>query len=111
MYMENPMIDTLAYSKKLQAAGVPQEIAEAQATIFAEVIQGRLTTKDELKDEISGLRNEMHHEFQNVRHEMQSLEERLNHRIDNVTYQLTIRLGGLMAVGITILATLHKFIG
>ena len=29
----------------------------------------------------------------------------------DVTHQLTIRLGSLMAVGIAILATLHKFVG
>ncbi len=116
--MGTAMIDTLAYSKKLQAVGVSPEVAEAHATVFAEIIQDRLVTRDdlqltknELTQEISDLRKEMHQEIRSVRSDMHSVEERLNHRIDNVTHQLTIRLGSLMAVGIAILATLHKFVG
>jgi len=41
--------DTLAYAKKLIAAGVPAEQAEVQAETFAEIIDGRLATRHDLK--------------------------------------------------------------
>ena len=42
--------DTLAYAKKLKAAGFTEEQAEVQAEAFAEIIQERLTTKQDLKE-------------------------------------------------------------
>ncbi len=40
--------DTLAYSKKLKAAGVPEKQAEVQAEAFAEIIEDRLATKQDI---------------------------------------------------------------
>ncbi|MFH1003903.1 MAG: DUF1640 domain-containing protein [Bacteroidota bacterium] len=42
--------DTLAYAKKLIAVGVPAQQAEAQAETFAEIIEERLSTKQDLKE-------------------------------------------------------------
>jgi len=42
--------DTLAYVKKLKAAGVPEKQAEAQAETFAEIIEDRIATKQDLKE-------------------------------------------------------------
>ena len=41
--------DTLAYVKKLKAAGVPEKQAEVQAETFAEIIEDRIATKQDLK--------------------------------------------------------------
>lgn len=73
--------DTLAYAKKLKAAGVPENQAEIQAEAFAEIIEERLATKQDLKE----------------------LELRLKH-------DLTLRLGGMMAASIAIVATLVKLL-
>ena len=43
--------DTLAYAKKLMAAGVPVKQAEVQAETFAEIIDDRITTKHDLKEQ------------------------------------------------------------
>ena len=43
--MATSTFDTLAYAKKLKAAGVPEEQAEVQAETFAEIIEERLATK------------------------------------------------------------------
>ena len=40
--------DTLAYAKKLKVAGVPEKQAEVQAEAFAEIIEERLATKQDL---------------------------------------------------------------
>jgi hypothetical protein len=44
------VFDTLAYANKLKAAGVPQQQAEIHAEAFAEIIEERLATKQDLKE-------------------------------------------------------------
>lgn len=41
--------DTLAYVKKLRSAGVPEKQAEVQAETFAEILEERVATKQDLK--------------------------------------------------------------
>ncbi len=76
--------DTLAYSKKLKAAGVPEKQAEVQAEAFAEIIEERLATKQDIMM---------------LQRDMKELEMRL-----------TIRLGIMMAASIAIVATLVKLL-
>jgi len=40
--------DTLAYVKKLKAAGVPEKQAEAHAETFAEIVEDRIATKQDI---------------------------------------------------------------
>ena len=42
--------DTLAYAKKLMAAGFTQQQAEVQAETFAEIINEQIGTKQDLKE-------------------------------------------------------------
>lgn len=49
------MFDTLKYSKVLEAAGIARDQAEAHIKIIAEIVEGDLATKQdvrELKDEM-----------------------------------------------------------
>lgn len=48
--MTSITFDTLAYAKKLKAVGVPEAQAEIQAEALAEIIEGRLATKQDLKE-------------------------------------------------------------
>ena len=73
--------DTLAYAKKLKAAGFTEEQAEIQAEALSEIIEERLATKQDLNE----------------------LELRLKH-------DLTLRLGGMLVAGIAIVATLVKLL-
>jgi len=73
--------NTLAYAKKLKAAGFTDEQAEIQAEALSEIIEERLATKQDLKE----------------------LELRLKH-------DLTLRLGGMLVAGIAIVATLVKLL-
>lgn len=80
--------DTLAYSKKLVAAGFTQQQAEVQAETFAEIIDEHIATKQDLKEmEIA------------LKRDMKELELRL-----------TIRLGAMIAASIAIVATLVKLL-
>jgi hypothetical protein len=75
------IFDTLAYAKKLKAAGFTEDQAEIQTQALAEIIEERLATKQDLKE----------------------LELRLKH-------DLTLRLGGMLVAGIAVVATLVKLL-
>jgi hypothetical protein len=89
--------DTLGYAKRLQEAGVPNPQAEGHAEAAREFIMIELVTKQDLQASIN------------------SLEARLGGRIDALqaametqTLRLTVRLGGIVAAGIGILALIER---
>jgi hypothetical protein len=89
--------DTLGYSKRLRDGGVPNPQAEAHAEATREFIMIELVTKQDLQIAIN------------------SLEARLGGRIDALqaametqTLRLTVRLGGIVAAGIGILALIER---
>lgn len=80
--------DTLAYASKLKQAGVPDRQAEVQAEAMAELVEERLATKRDLSE----------------------LEERLANRMNELEYRLTVRLGSMLVVAVSILAALVKLL-
>jgi hypothetical protein len=85
--------DTLKYGNRLKAAGAESRIAEAEAEALAEVFELNLkevATRDDLKQ----------------------MEERLNEKMDarflQLEQRMIIKLGGLMVVAISAVATLVK---
>ena len=125
--------DTLQYAKKLREAGVPEQQAEVQAEALREIIDDKLATKADIrqleleikrseestKAEIKRLEENTKAEFkrleENTKVELKHIEEkifeledRLNNRINEMSYKLTIRLGGLIVVGVFVLASLIK---
>jgi len=82
--MATVTFDMLAYAKKLKAAGFTDQQAEVQAQAFAEIIEERLATKQDIEL---------------LRRDMKELEMRL-----------TLRLGGMMAASIAIVAALVKLL-
>ena len=57
--MNTPVIDTLAYAKRLKAAGVPDAQAEAQAEALAEALVNNLATKHDLNEAVHRLESRM----------------------------------------------------
>jgi hypothetical protein len=87
--------DTLKYANRLKSAGVPDKQAEAEAEALSEALEvnlKELVTKEDLHHEIEFLRREMLSGFIQV-------EQRL-----------VIKLGGLMALSIGIVAALVKLL-
>lgn len=78
------IFDTLAYSKKLKEAGVPDAQAEVHAEAVAELVDERIATKQDLKE----------------------LEIILKRDVKELELRLTIRLGAMMAASIAIIAAL-----
>ena len=86
--MSTIAFDTLAYAKKLKTVGFTEEQAEVQAETLAKIIEDKLTTKRDLKE----------------------LELNLKHEIEKLKHDLTLRLGGMLAVGIGTVAALIKIL-
>ena len=79
-------------AKRLKEVGVSESQAEVQAETLAEIIDEKIATKRDLKElEISS------------RRDLKEMELRLTHA-------LTLRLGGMMIVGISIIATMVKIL-
>jgi hypothetical protein len=86
--MATTTFDSLAYMKKLKAAGFTEQQAEAQAETFAEIIEERLSTKQDLKE----------------------LEVSLKRDMKELELRLTLRLGSMMAASIAIVAAFVKLL-
>ncbi|MDP1574311.1 MAG: hypothetical protein Q8L78_05215 [Coxiellaceae bacterium] len=83
--------DTLKFANTLKEAGVPPAQAEAEAMALSEVLEINLkdlASKEDLRHEVELLRRDMH-----------DMEQRL-----------VIKLGGLMAFSIGIIAALVKLL-
>jgi hypothetical protein len=90
-------MDTLGYAKRLRDAGIPQQQAEAHAEAARDFVMAELVTKTDLQSTRNALESTM-------RNSVQLLEA----KIDSHTLRLTVRLGGLLAAGIAILAAILK---
>lgn len=75
------MIDTLEYTKKLEAVGLTREQAKAFVTNLVHVMNINFATKNYLKEEAANIRAEM----KDIRNEFVNLES-----------CLTIKMGALM---------------
>ena len=117
--------DTLSFSKRLHAAGVPLEQAEAHAQAQAEFLTDHLlfhvagkedlkafatredlkafATKEDLKAFVTK------EDLRAVREEMQHLETRLRMEMQLLGKTLTVRLGGIVVLGIGALGALVQF--
>jgi hypothetical protein len=90
--------DTLGYAKRLRDAGIASEQAEAHAEAAREFIMTELATKQDLDMRLHG-----------VEAAMQNMELRLENRIDSLELRLMVRLSGMLAVAVAILAAIIKF--
>ena len=96
------MFDTLKFANTLKDAGGPSAQAEAEATALSEVLEvnlKELVTKEDLHREIDTLRREMLTGFSQVDFRLIQLEQRL-----------IIKLGGLIALSIGVVAALVKLL-
>jgi hypothetical protein len=91
--------ETLSYARRLKQAGVPDATRELVATDFAS--KGDIAA---LKTDIARLETKI----AAVQSDIAALEQRTTSAMENLGLRLTVRLGGLIAVGIAILAAIIK---
>jgi hypothetical protein len=85
--------DTLSYARRLKQAGLPDAQAEAIADATRELVVLDVATKPDIAT---------------PRSEVAAIEQRLTALIETQGLRLTVRLGGLIAVGIAALAAIIK---
>ncbi|MBF0133492.1 MAG: DUF1640 domain-containing protein [Magnetococcales bacterium] len=142
--------DTLAYAKRLKAAGVPEAQAEVQAETIVDLMEERLATKldiDVVRRDMKEIEAGLKRDIENVRRDMKEMETGLKRDMKEMetglkrdmkemevglkrdmkeldaslqakmkemelrlTHNLTLRLGGMMAASIAIVAALVKLL-
>ncbi len=98
--------DTLTYATKLRDAGFTQEQAEVQAHALADIVEERLATKQD----IATLHRDIKELETSLRHDIKELETSLQRDMKDMEYRMTIRLGAMLAVSITIMGALVKLL-
>ena len=96
--------DTLGYAKRLREAGVSSSEAEAHAEAAREFIMAELVTRYDLDT----ARRELETRIDNRMSSVDNRITELDHRITNLELRLTIRLGGMIALSVAILAAIIK---
>ncbi|MBF0110290.1 MAG: DUF1640 domain-containing protein [Magnetococcales bacterium] len=122
------VFDSLAYAKKLKAAGVPEAQAEIQAETIVEWMEERLATKLELEQvrvdlkrdikeldvKIESVRAELKRDIESVRAELkrdiESVRAELKRDIMELEQRMVIKLGSLMFVAVGAVAALVKLL-
>ena len=135
------VFDTLAFAKKLRDAGYTETqaeaLVEAQSSVFREMLDSTLATKDDLRqmrDEIVGeIREEMDARFQRVDERFMGIDARfkeidarfgevdrrfqgvetrlgsLENRLDRLGLQLTVRIGAMIMISLGILLAAMRY--
>ncbi len=81
-------LSTLAVSKRMVDAGFTQKQAEAQAEIWAEIVESDLATKRDLKDVDVGLKRDIKELETSLRRDIKELEVGLKHDIKELEVSL-----------------------
>lgn len=95
--------DTLAYTKKLKAAGVPEKQAEVQAETFAEIIEERLATKRDLKELEMSLKRD-------IKELELAMKSNLERSLASVKSEIIKWVAGMLVAQAAIVATLVKLL-
>lgn len=88
----------IALYTALVSANIPEDKAQAVVDALENAMSDSLATKSDLQ-----LLE------QRLNHRVDSVEQKLEHKIDKLGLQLTVRLGGLMVVGIGIILTAMRY--
>ena len=88
-----PAFDTHAFVKRLTRAGMPEDQAEILANGQADLYE-RLVTKE-------------YFQF-TLKHELEKLRVELKRDIKEMEQKLTIKLGALLVIGVTVMTLLDK---
>ncbi|OHC75169.1 MAG: hypothetical protein A3G18_08155 [Rhodospirillales bacterium RIFCSPLOWO2_12_FULL_58_28] len=117
-------LDTHAAIKRLINAGFTERQAEAEVSIIADLIEERLATKRDLaeleahmksgievlKRDLAELEARMKFEIEVLKRDLAEFEARMKSEIEVLKRDLTIRLGGMMAGSVAVMAVLVKLL-
>ncbi|MBM4289409.1 MAG: hypothetical protein FJ135_14915 [Deltaproteobacteria bacterium] len=95
--------DTLEFAKRLRAADFTEKQAETLAAAVAEIVESRLATKEDL----ARLQHTLEEKIARLQHD---LEEKITLTELRLKHDLTLRLGGMLAAAVAIVAALVKLL-
>jgi len=122
--------DTLAFAQKLEQGGFTLEQSRTAASALADAFTDSVATKDDIKElksdignlkgeieavrmelgtKIEAVRMELKAEIEAVRNEMAGIRVEIGHQIQASEQRTTIRLGGMIVVGVGILLAANFF--
>jgi hypothetical protein len=118
----NKMETDIRIDMKNMETGIRSDMKEMEAGIRTDMKEMDAGIRSDMKNMEAGIRSDMKEMEIGIRADMQKMDERLSSRIDKVEIRLeniekivgslenklTIKLGGIMVIGITIIATLGK---
>ena len=126
------MIDTHSAVKQLVEGGMSESLAETVVQTQQQLVGGEVATRADLagvkvdlagvkadlaevKVDLNQVRQELNQEISKLRHEMElvrkdvdALDQRLTEKLNRQTSDMTVRLGGLIVLGIAILEALRR---
>ena len=126
------MIDTHSAVKQLVEGGMSESLAETVVQTQQQLVGGEVATRADLagvkvdlagvkadlaevKVDLNQVRQELNQEISEVRHEIEllrkdvdALDQRLTEKLNRQTSDMTVRLGGLIVLGIAILEALRR---
>ena len=95
---------------KVDLAGVKADLAEVKADL-AEVkadLAGVKVDLNQVRQELTQEISEVRHEIELLRKDVDALDQRLTEKLNRQTSDMTVRLGGLIVLGIAILEALRR---
>ena len=98
------IFDTLHYANKLKAVGVPEKQAEVHAETMVEIISNNLATKQDLEP----IKSELKRDILATNQNLDLVKNELKQNLKELELRMTIKLGGLMVCGLSILVILMK---
>jgi hypothetical protein len=102
--------DTLRYTKKLRAAGVPDQQAEVQAETLAEIVEERLATKRDLKEVEVALKRDLKELEAALKRDIKDLEVSLKREISEIKSETIKWVAGMLIAQAALIATLVKLL-
>lgn len=107
--------NALKYVEELRNAGMPEKQAEAQIRVLNEVVDSELASKHEVETiqlKIETVREELKRDIKELDLKIETVRKELKRDIKELelrlTHTLTMRLGGLMALGVILIGILVK---
>ena len=103
------MFDTLKYVNILEEKGYSRDQAEATVTIMREVMKEELASKED----ITGLKEGLSLLKQDVmvfKQDVMSFKQDVDHKFEKLENRLTIKLGGMLLIGLTAMSIVMKYI-
>ena len=89
-------LDTLKAAKKLRDAGFGEAQAEALVTVVSSALDDTVATKADIKE---------------VRVDINALKAKFEADLKSLEQRMTIKLGGMLVVGIGVIFTIDRLLG